>query len=119
MPRPLRAPWVGSCGMQHHLLWALAGYRMRRGIRTGPVNVPWLAAPSRHSVDPIRSPETRGDRCADILAGVVGFEPTVHGTKNRCLTTWLHPSNGASHVMNAWNAFNSKFNPSFGQLPIV
>ena len=28
------------------------------------------------------------------LAGVVGFEPTVHDTKNRCLTTWLHPSVG-------------------------
>ena len=27
------------------------------------------------------------------LAGVVGFEPTVHDTKNRCLTTWPHPSN--------------------------
>ena len=26
------------------------------------------------------------------LAGVVGFEPTVHGTKNRCLTAWLHPN---------------------------
>lgn len=26
------------------------------------------------------------------LAGVVGFEPTVRGTKNRCLTTWLHPN---------------------------
>ncbi|VVT08307.1 hypothetical protein RV134_260008 [Roseovarius sp. EC-HK134] len=26
------------------------------------------------------------------LAGVVGFEPTVHGTKNRRLTTWLHPN---------------------------
>ena len=26
------------------------------------------------------------------MAGVVGFEPTVHDTKNRCLTTWLHPS---------------------------
>lgn len=25
------------------------------------------------------------------LAGVVGFEPTVHGVKFRCLTTWLHP----------------------------
>ena len=25
------------------------------------------------------------------LAGVVGFEPTMRGTKNRCLTTWLHP----------------------------
>ncbi len=27
-----------------------------------------------------------------IMAGVVGFEPTIHGTKNRCLTTWLHPN---------------------------
>ena len=26
------------------------------------------------------------------MAGVVGFEPTVHATKKRCLTAWLHPS---------------------------
>ncbi len=26
------------------------------------------------------------------LAGAVGFEPTVHDTKNRCLTTWLRPN---------------------------
>ena len=26
------------------------------------------------------------------LAGMVGFEPTVHCTKNSCLTTWLHPN---------------------------
>lgn len=26
------------------------------------------------------------------MAGVVGFEPTVHCTKNSCLTTWLHPN---------------------------
>jgi hypothetical protein len=26
------------------------------------------------------------------LAGVVGFEPTVHATKKRCLTTWPHPN---------------------------
>ena len=26
------------------------------------------------------------------LAGAVGFEPTVHGTKNRCLTTWPRPN---------------------------
>ena len=25
------------------------------------------------------------------LAGVVGVEPTIHATKKRCLTTWLHP----------------------------
>ena len=35
----------------------------------------------------------------DEMAGVVGFEPTVRGTKNRCLTTWLHP-NGV-RVINA------------------
>ena len=29
------------------------------------------------------------------LAGAVGFEPTVHGTKNRCLTTWPRPNCGA------------------------
>ena len=26
------------------------------------------------------------------LAGVVGFEPTIHATKKHCLTTWLHPN---------------------------
>jgi len=26
------------------------------------------------------------------LAGAVGFEPTIHDTKNRCLTTWPRPS---------------------------
>ena len=26
-----------------------------------------------------------------VLAGVVGFEPTNHGIKTRCLTPWLHP----------------------------
>ena len=25
-------------------------------------------------------------------AGAVGFEPTNGGSKNRCLTTWRHPS---------------------------
>src|SRR6056297_1267490 len=30
-----------------------------------------------------------------IMAGVVGFEPTIHGTKNRCLTAWLHPNSDA------------------------
>lgn len=31
------------------------------------------------------------------MAGVVGFEPTIHGIKNRCLATWLHP-NGAALI---------------------
>ena len=26
------------------------------------------------------------------MAGAVGFEPTIHDTKNRCLTTWLRPT---------------------------
>ena len=26
------------------------------------------------------------------MAGVAGFEPANAGTKNRCLTTWRHPS---------------------------
>ena len=25
------------------------------------------------------------------MAGAVGFEPTVHEIKTRCLTTWLRP----------------------------
>ena len=27
-----------------------------------------------------------------IVAGVAGFEPAHGDTKNRCLTTWLHPN---------------------------
>ena len=26
------------------------------------------------------------------MAGADGFEPSVHGIKTRCLTTWLHPN---------------------------
>lgn len=32
---------------------------------------------------------SNGEKC---VAGMVGFEPTVHCTKNSCLTTWLHPN---------------------------
>lgn len=28
----------------------------------------------------------------EVLAGMEGFEPTIHCTKNSCLTTWLHPN---------------------------
>lgn len=34
-------------------------------------------------------------RSLENLAGMVGFEPTVHCTKNSCLTTWLHPNRAA------------------------
>ena len=40
------------------------------------------------------------------LAGVVGFEPTIHGTKNRCLTAWLHPNSGGD-VGQSWERFKS------------
>ena len=36
-----------------------------------------------------RTQRLKSGKC---LAGVVGFEPTVHATKKRCLTTWLHPN---------------------------
>lgn len=29
------------------------------------------------------------------MAGVEGFEPSVHATKKRCLTAWLHPNYAA------------------------
>ena len=34
------------------------------------------------------------------MAGAVGFEPTVHGTKNRCLTTWLRPKKPQTDCVN-------------------
>ena len=39
------------------------------------------------------------------MAGAVGFEPTVHDTKNRCLTTWLRPNyeDGAEHSLTAFS----------------
>ncbi len=30
--------------------------------------------------------------CNNALAGAAGFEPAYHGTKTRCLTTWLRPT---------------------------
>ena len=27
------------------------------------------------------------------MAGLLGFEPRVHGIKTRCLTAWLQPNN--------------------------
>ena len=32
------------------------------------------------------------------LAGVAGIEPANVGTKNRCLTTWLHPNSEAQDL---------------------
>lgn len=36
------------------------------------------------------------------LAGRVGFEPTVHGVKFRCLTTWLPPKNWLRGEVTSW-----------------
>ena len=34
-------------------------------------------------------------KAEEEVAGVAGFEPAVHCTKNSCLTTWLHPNGDA------------------------
>ena len=34
-------------------------------------------------------------RALEKVAGVPGFEPGNADTKNRCLTTWRHPNEGA------------------------
>jgi hypothetical protein len=43
---------------------------------------------SRHNTEAV----SHGLKIWECLAGAVGFEPTVRGTKNRCLTTWLRPN---------------------------
>ena len=35
----------------------------------------------------------------ECVAGVVGFEPTIHATKKHCLTTWLHPIRDGVNTM--------------------
>ncbi len=52
------------------------------------------------------------------LAGVVGLEPTVHDTKNRCLTIWLHPNRAALDTRSLafdqdQNSKKSSIQPSF------
>jgi hypothetical protein len=41
-----------------------------------------------------RKDNARASNFGKYVAGVVGFEPTVHATKKRCLTAWLHPNCG-------------------------
>ena len=31
-------------------------------------------------------------------AGIAGFEPAIHGTKNRCLTTWPYPNDAMGAI---------------------
>jgi hypothetical protein len=42
------------------------------------------------------------------LAGAPGFEPGNGGTKNRCLTTWRRPNDGAVHSR-AWPRWQQGF----------
>ena len=51
------------------------------------------------------------------LAGVAGFEPAVHGTKNRCLTTWLHPNAAGCLLKPHWGC-KTKFAPDRGSAAI-
>ena len=42
-----------------------------------------------------------------IMAGVVGFEPTHDGFRDRCLTTWRHPNvDIISKKLNLYKFFN-------------
>ena len=42
------------------------------------------------------------------MAGMVGFEPTVHATKKRCLTTWPHPSSEKPNTQQILNLQDQK-----------
>ena len=46
------------------------------------------------------------------MAGVVGFEPTVHATKKRCLTAWLHP-NSEQLPKSTWLQVQALFTAKF------
>ncbi len=39
---------------------------------------------------------------------MVGFEPTVHATKKRCLTTWPHPSSEKPNTQQMLNLQDQK-----------
>ena len=60
------------------------------------------------------------DKEEKALAGVVGFEPTVHATKKRCLTAWLHPISEAVNTPDA-TSVQARFceNLSFFQSSII
>ena len=38
----------------------------------------------------------------DLVVGVPGIEPGNGGTKNRCLTAWLHPNTDESGRLQPW-----------------
>ena len=41
-----------------------------------------------------------------FLARVVGFEPTSHGVRIRCLTAWRYPNIGAFSIVLLWKKVN-------------
>ena len=67
-------------------------------------NLPLLFAVRRYTNNLVSDPEDirptniATQKQGKWVAGVVGFEPTVHDTKNRCLTTWLHPNGGGFYT---------------------
>ena len=49
------------------------------------------------------------ENAAVRLAGVAGIEPANGGTKNRCLTTWLHPSRARPYNARVTNVKGPKW----------
>lgn len=81
--------------------WALRAFRSLPHHRTIGMRHDLKAA--RHRQDPGIRPELFLLSSSQvILAGAVGFEPTVHGTKNRCLTTWPRPNCGGVSIQAVW-----------------
>lgn len=102
-------PTAPGCGLWSDLPSRYPkGLKARQSIPNSSRNKGWLAirglaVPARVRCQPTTGAPNRGDLSTRLLwqrldqdlvevAGVVGFEPTVHCTKNSCLTTWLHPS---------------------------
>lgn len=96
--------------------WALPASRSLPHHRTiGKRHDPKAA---HHRQDPGISPEPILLSSSQvILAGAVGFEPTVHGTKNRCLTTWPRPNCGGVSIQAVWRVQKGKTGIFFIALP--
>ena len=67
------------------------------GLETGLFGQGCLSAVRVKSRKPLNMRDNNKNTCTYLqlgkwLAGVAGFEPAHGDTKNRCLTTWLHPS---------------------------
>ena len=54
----------------------------------------------------------RASNVEKFVAWVVGFEPTVHATKKRCLTAWLH-HNSEKLPKSTWLQVQALFTAKF------